>query len=44
MAAELRLPYMVLGPHSYDAAPCELVFAHFKRADVNPRRVPTGKK
>ena len=44
VAAELRLPYMVLGPHSYDAAPCELVFAHFKRADVNPRKVPTGKK
>ena len=44
VAAELRLPYMVLGPHSYDAAPCELVFAHFKRADVNPRKVPTGKR
>jgi hypothetical protein len=44
VAAELRLPYMILGPHSYDAAPCELVFAHFKRDDVNPRKVPTGKK
>jgi hypothetical protein len=44
VAAELRLPYMVLGPHSYDAAPCELFFAHFKRADINPRHVPTGKK
>ena len=44
VAAELRLPYMVLGPHSYDAAPRELVFAHFKKADVNPRRVATGKK
>ena len=41
---ELWLPYMLLGPHSYDAAPCELVFAHFKKADVNPRHVPTGKK
>ncbi|TFH49609.1 MAG: hypothetical protein E4G89_04575 [Methanothrix sp.] len=44
VAAELMLPYMLLGPHSYDAAPCELFFAHFKRADVNPRHVPTGKK
>jgi hypothetical protein len=44
IAAELRLPYMLLGPHSYDAAPCELVFAHFKKADINPRHVPTGKK
>ena len=44
VAAELQLPYMLLGPHSYDAAPCELVFAHFKRADVNPRHLPTGKK
>ena len=44
VAAELQLPYMLLGPHSYDAAPCELVFAHFKKADVNPRHVPTGKK
>ena len=44
VAAELQLPYMLLGPHSYDAAPCELVFAHFKRADVNPRHEPTGKR
>ena len=35
---------MVLGPHSYNAAPCELVFAHFKEADVNPRKVGTDKK
>ena len=44
IAAKLRLPYMILGPHSYDAAPCELFFANFKRADVNPRHVPTGKQ
>ena len=43
IAAELRLPYMLLGPHSYDAAPCELFFAHFKRDDINPRHVPTAK-
>ena len=44
IAAELRLPYMLLGPHSYDAAPCELLFAHFKKDDINPRHIPTGKK
>ena len=44
VAEELWLPYMLLGTHSYDAAPCELVFAHFKKADVNPRHVQTGKK
>ena len=32
------------GPHSYDASPCELYFATFKAADINPRHVATGKK
>jgi len=27
VAAKLRLPLMLLGPHSYDAAPSELFFA-----------------
>ena len=39
----LRIPIMFTGPHSYDAAPCELFFAAFKRDDINPRRAPTGK-
>ena len=43
VAAKLKLPFMILGPHSYDAAPCELFFAHFKRADVNPCKLPSGK-
>ena len=43
VASRLRLPLMLLGPHSYDAAPCETFFAHFKRVDINPRHVPTGK-
>ena len=34
---------MLLGPHSYNAAPAELVFAHFKKGDINPRHVPMGK-
>ena len=40
---ELSIPVLYTGPHSYDAAPCELFFAHFKAADINPRKVPTGK-
>ena len=40
---DLRIPVMFTGPHSYDACPCELFFAAFKREDINPRRVKTGK-
>ena len=29
---------------SYDAAPCELFFAAFKKSDINPRKVPTTKQ
>ena len=34
---------MILGPHSYNVAPCELFFAHFKKVDINPRHIPVGK-
>ena len=40
----LRIPIMFTGPHSYDAAPCELFFSLFKSVDFNPDRFPTGKK
>lgn len=40
---ELSIPILFTGPHSYDGAACELFFAAFKRADINPRRVSTGK-
>ena len=40
---ELKLPMMLLAPHSYNAAPCELYFARFKAADINPRHVKAGK-
>ena len=40
---ELDLPIMYSGPHSYDASPCELWFAMFKRVNINPRRLPAGK-
>ena len=32
------------GPHSYDAAPIELLFASFKSDDVNPNHLPQGKR
>ena len=40
---QLKIPVMFLGPHSYDAAPCELFFAKFKSVDINPRHFATGK-
>ena len=40
LIAKLRVPIMMLGPHSYDA---ELFFAAFKCDDINPRHVATGK-
>ena len=43
MLERLRVPIIMLGPYSYDAAPAELFFAAFKRADVNPSKVPLGK-
>ena len=43
MASGLKLPLIFTGPHSYDAAPVELFFAAFKKVDINPRHIPTGK-
>ena len=40
----LEVPILFTGPHSYDASPIELFFAAFKKADINPRKVATGKK
>ena len=39
----LRVPIMLMGPYSYEAAPCELFFAAYKADDVNPEKVPLGK-
>jgi hypothetical protein len=43
MLKRLQIPIMVLGPYSYDAAPAELFFAAFKKADINPNKIPLGK-
>ena len=40
---DLRIPVLFTGPHSYDAAPIELFFAAFKRENINPNRIKTGK-
>ena len=40
---DFNIPVMFTGPHSYDAAPCELWFAAFKSADINPLKLPLGK-
>ena len=40
----LKVPIMILAPHSYNVAPCELYFARFKSADINPRKVASGKR
>ena len=39
----LNIPVLFTGPHSYDAAPCELLFAAFKSRDINPRHMKMGK-
>jgi len=43
MLERLRVSIMMMGPYSYDIAPCELFFAEFKKADINPDKVPAGK-
>ena len=41
---EHDLPVMFTGPHSYSASPVELFFGAFKRDDINPSKLPCGKK
>ena len=41
---KLRLPLCFTGPHSYDASPCEKMFAYFKQDDINPNHLPMGKR
>ena len=42
--AKMQLPIIYSGPYSYTSAPIELVFAALKLGDLNPERLPTGKK
>ena len=34
--SRLKMPVIFTGPRSYDACPCELLFAHLKAVDLNP--------
>jgi len=43
LIAKLQIPMLMLGPHSYNASPCELYFAAFKNVDINPRHLHTSK-
>ena len=42
--SRLELPIIYSGPYSYTSAPVEQVFAALKFGDMNPMRLPTGKK
>ena len=42
--AKMRMPIIYSGPYSYSTAPAESVFAALKFGDLNPDRLPTGKK
>ena len=40
----MGLPIIYSGPYCYSSAPIERVFAALKLGDLNPERLPTGKK
>ena len=44
MFEKLKVPLMFTAPYSFDVAPCELFFALFKSADINPENLSWGKK
>ena len=41
---KLQIDVIWSGPYSYDAAPCEFVFAHLKLGELNIQQQATGKK
>ena len=43
MLDRLKVPITMMGPYSYSAQAAELFFAAFKKADINPRKIPLGK-
>ncbi len=40
----LHIPFMLLSPFSYDAAPIEKIFNALKSSDINPDLLPTAKR
>ena len=42
--SHLNMKVILSAPYSYESAPAELWFAHFKRGSFNPNAIKTGKK
>ena len=42
--AKMQLPVIYSAPYAYATAPVEKAFAALKLGDLNPDRLPTGKK
>ena len=42
--AKMRMPIIYSGPYAYTTAPAEAAFGAIKLGDLNPNRLPTGKK
>ena len=42
--AKMQVPVIFSGLYSYSSAPVELEFAALKLGELNPSRLPTGKK
>jgi hypothetical protein len=40
---ELRVPFMISSPHSYNIAPIELLFGAIKTGNLNEQQLPTSK-
>ena len=40
----LGLQVLFTGPYGYDASPMELLFSQLKQGELNPERLPTGKR
>ena len=40
---QLRLPFMLSGPHSYNTAPVEMLFGGIKTGNLNVDNLPTGR-
>ena len=41
---DLRVPYMLLAPHSYNVAPIEMLFGAIKTNNLNPEGFSTSKR
>ena len=40
----MRIEVIYSGPYSYSAAPIEMLFGALKQGELNPERLPTGKR